>query len=161
MPERVAGSDLIYDLCERSAEKGHRVFLIGGAEGVAEEAERRLCLRYPGLNVVGTESPPFRPLTLDEDDSLRHRLRSARPDILIVAFDQPRGEHWISNTFRGSACPSARTSARRSISSRGGSAGRRSGSSGSAWNGPSAPGWNPPGWPPAMPATRGSSSPRF
>ena len=62
---------------------------------MAEEAARRLGARYPGLQVVGTECPPFRELTAEEQDALTARIRSTRPDILFVAFGQPKGERWI------------------------------------------------------------------
>jgi N-acetylglucosaminyldiphosphoundecaprenol N-acetyl-beta-D-mannosaminyltransferase len=95
LPERVAGSDLIYELSATAAKKGYRLFFLGGADGVAEEAARRLRARYPGLQVVGTECPPFRALTDDEQDALITRIRSTQPDILFVAFGQPKGERWI------------------------------------------------------------------
>jgi N-acetylglucosaminyldiphosphoundecaprenol N-acetyl-beta-D-mannosaminyltransferase len=95
LPERVAGSDLIFELCATAAKQGHRLFLVGGAEGVADEAAGRLQARYPGLQVVGTLCPPFRELTRDERESLVARIRSSRPDILLVAFGQPKGERWI------------------------------------------------------------------
>jgi N-acetylglucosaminyldiphosphoundecaprenol N-acetyl-beta-D-mannosaminyltransferase len=96
LPERVAGSDLIYDLSARAARRGFRLFLLGGAPGVADVAAHRLSLLFPGLRVVGTESPPFRDLTEDEDQGLRDRICSAAPDILILASQMPRGEHWLS-----------------------------------------------------------------
>src|SRR3954451_15200318 len=68
LPERVAGSDLIYDLCRRAAQDGHRLFLLGGADGVAEQAARVLTERFSGLNIVGTECPPFRELSDEEHD---------------------------------------------------------------------------------------------
>lgn len=95
LPERVAGSDLIFDLCERSAREGFRVFLLGAAPGVADEAARRLVERYPGLIVAGTECPPFRPLEPEEHAALIDRVRAARADLLFTAFDQPRGERWL------------------------------------------------------------------
>jgi N-acetylglucosaminyldiphosphoundecaprenol N-acetyl-beta-D-mannosaminyltransferase len=95
LPERVAGSDLIFVLSAEAARKGYRLFFLGGAEGVAEEAARQLGGRYPGLQVVGTECPPFRELTAEEQEALEARIRSARPDILFVAFGQPKGERWI------------------------------------------------------------------
>jgi len=95
LPERVAGSDLIFELSAAAATKGYRLFFLGGASGVAEEAARRLGARYPGLQVVGTECPPFRELTAEEEEALAARIRSARPDILFVAFGQPKGERWI------------------------------------------------------------------
>ena len=95
LPERVAGSDLIFELSKRRPRKGYRLFLLGGAEGVAEAAADRLQARYPGLQVVGTLCPPFRELTIEEQGSLVDRIRAARPDILLVAFGQPKGERWI------------------------------------------------------------------
>jgi N-acetylglucosaminyldiphosphoundecaprenol N-acetyl-beta-D-mannosaminyltransferase len=95
LPERVAGSDLIFHLCEEAAREGFRVFLLGGDEGVAEEAARRLIQRYPGLQVVGTECPPFREPTPEEERALSSRIRQAAPDLLFVAFGQPKGERWI------------------------------------------------------------------
>jgi len=95
MPERVAGSDLIFELSAVAAKRGYRLFFLGGAKGVAEEAARRLGARYPGLQVVGTECPPFRELTAEEQDALAARIRSTRPDILLLAFTQPKGERWM------------------------------------------------------------------
>jgi N-acetylglucosaminyldiphosphoundecaprenol N-acetyl-beta-D-mannosaminyltransferase len=95
LPERVAGSDLIFELCELAARKGYRLFLVGGADGVALEAARRLRERYAGLQIVGIECPPFREPTPEEEAGLIARIRAARADILFVAFGQPKGERWI------------------------------------------------------------------
>jgi N-acetylglucosaminyldiphosphoundecaprenol N-acetyl-beta-D-mannosaminyltransferase len=96
LPERVAGSDLIFDLCGRAARDGYRIFLLGGAGGVADQAAEVLSRRFPGLRIAGTESPPFRTLTAEEHSALLDRIRAARPDILFVAFGQPKGESWIA-----------------------------------------------------------------
>jgi N-acetylglucosaminyldiphosphoundecaprenol N-acetyl-beta-D-mannosaminyltransferase len=95
LPERVAGSDLIPKLCALAAEKGYRVFLLGAAEGVAVEAAAKLKEKHPAIQVVGTESPPFRPLSEAEEEALIDRIRQTKPDILVVSFGQPKGEKWI------------------------------------------------------------------
>jgi N-acetylglucosaminyldiphosphoundecaprenol N-acetyl-beta-D-mannosaminyltransferase len=95
LPERVAGSDLIFELSQEAAKKEYRVFLLGGAEGVALQATERLEARYPGLQIVGSLCPPFRELTVEENELIVARIREARPDILFVAFGQPKGERWI------------------------------------------------------------------
>jgi N-acetylglucosaminyldiphosphoundecaprenol N-acetyl-beta-D-mannosaminyltransferase len=105
LPERVAGSDLIFELSARAAVKGHRLFFLGAPEGVAEEAARRLTARYPGIQVVGTECPPFRELTEAEHDQLIARIRAARPDLLFVAFGQPKGERWIFKNYQALGVP--------------------------------------------------------
>jgi N-acetylglucosaminyldiphosphoundecaprenol N-acetyl-beta-D-mannosaminyltransferase len=99
LPQRVAGSDLIFQLSERAARRGHRLYLLGGRPGVAEEAARRLVDLYPGLQVVGIDSPPFRPLSGPEQVALVDRVRAARPDILLVATGQPKGERWIHDNY--------------------------------------------------------------
>jgi N-acetylglucosaminyldiphosphoundecaprenol N-acetyl-beta-D-mannosaminyltransferase len=105
LPERVAGADLIFELSAEAARKGHRLFLLGGADGVAEEASRRLCKRYPGLKIAGTECPPFRQSTPEEEAALIERIRAAKADILLVAFGQPKGERWISRNLERLAVP--------------------------------------------------------
>jgi N-acetylglucosaminyldiphosphoundecaprenol N-acetyl-beta-D-mannosaminyltransferase len=95
LPERVAGSDLVFELSAEAAKQGYRLFFMGGAEGVAEEAVRRLRELYPGLQVVGTECPLLHELTREEEAALIGRIRAARPHILMVAFGQPKGERWI------------------------------------------------------------------
>jgi N-acetylglucosaminyldiphosphoundecaprenol N-acetyl-beta-D-mannosaminyltransferase len=97
LPERVAGSDLIYGMCERAARHGHRVYLLGAAPGVADEAAATLVEKYPGLKIVGVECPPFRQPTAAEEREQIERVRAARPDLLFVAFGQPKGELWIAD----------------------------------------------------------------
>ena len=95
LPERVAGSDLIYDLCAQAAARGDRVFFLGGPSGVAQAAADRLKERYPGLIVAGVACPPFRALSDSEQAALIGQIRDARPALLFVAFGQPKGERWI------------------------------------------------------------------
>jgi N-acetylglucosaminyldiphosphoundecaprenol N-acetyl-beta-D-mannosaminyltransferase len=105
LPERVAGSDLFPALAELAAEKRYRVFLLGGAPGVADTAAQNLCRRYPGLQVVGVEAPPFRDLSADEEAALLARIRAARPDMLFVAFGQPKGEVWLARNHQALGVP--------------------------------------------------------
>jgi N-acetylglucosaminyldiphosphoundecaprenol N-acetyl-beta-D-mannosaminyltransferase len=105
LPERVAGSDLIFELCAKAAGEGYRVFFLGGAPGVALEAARRLQARYSKLQVVGTECPPFRELTSEEQAVLTARIRSARPDLLIAAYTMPKGERWLAANLAAVGVP--------------------------------------------------------
>ena len=93
LPERVAGSDLIYRLAERGAERGWRIYYLGAAEGVAAQAAERLRARYPGLVVAGTYAGSPRP---QDDEALAARVRAAQPDILLVAYGAPRQDLWIA-----------------------------------------------------------------
>jgi N-acetylglucosaminyldiphosphoundecaprenol N-acetyl-beta-D-mannosaminyltransferase len=105
LPERVAGSDLIYDLCALAGRRGFRVFLLGGAEGIAEQAARNLVARYPGLQLAGTLAPPFRGLSPEEQAELIAQVRAARPDLLLVAFGQPKGERWLAEHLEALGVP--------------------------------------------------------
>lgn len=105
VPERVAGSDLIYDLCERAARKGHRVCLLGGGPGIAGIAADKLTARYPGLQVVGTLSPSHEELFGGQVTSVIEQVRALNPDLLMVALGQPKGEMWIAEHLDALAVP--------------------------------------------------------
>ena len=96
LPERVAGSDLVYDLCEHAARRGHGVYLLGGAEGVADEAASRLIALYPGLRIVGTACPPPGSLAGEGCRQVIADIKAARPGLLMVALGQPKGELWLA-----------------------------------------------------------------
>jgi N-acetylglucosaminyldiphosphoundecaprenol N-acetyl-beta-D-mannosaminyltransferase len=105
LPERVAGSDLIFDLCELSAREGFRVFFLGASPGVAQEAARRLEERYPGLIVAGIECPPFREPSQEEHLNLLSSIRARSPDILFLAYGQPKGELWLAENLEALGIP--------------------------------------------------------
>ena len=105
LPERVAGSDLIYSLCQRAAQRGYRVFFLGGAAGVAQASADRLSRCCPGLQVVGIEAPELDHLSPGEHAAMMARIRRAAPDLLLVAFGQPKGELWLAENYRRLGVP--------------------------------------------------------
>ena len=96
VPEKVSGSDLLLPLAERAARRGWRLYLLGGAPGVADEAGRRLQALFPALMLAGTDAPL---LSADPGDpasaAALARLRAARPDLVLVALGAPKQELWI------------------------------------------------------------------
>jgi N-acetylglucosaminyldiphosphoundecaprenol N-acetyl-beta-D-mannosaminyltransferase len=94
--ERVYGPDLMLALCRRSIARGTRHYLYGGAEGVPERLARRLGRRFPGLNIVGGYSPPFRSLSPKEDADIVRRINEARPDVVWVGLSTPKQERWMA-----------------------------------------------------------------
>ncbi len=94
--ERVDGPDLLLAVAERSVERGYRHYLYGGAPGVAERLAARLRARFPGIQIVGVEAPPFRPLTAEEDAAAVERINAARPDIVWVGLGAPKQERWMA-----------------------------------------------------------------
>ena len=93
VPERVPGSTLTYQLAELCAEKGWRLFLLGAAPTVADQAAAILQARYPQLNVVGTYSGSP---ALAENDQIVARINASRADILGVAYGAPKQDKWIA-----------------------------------------------------------------
>lgn len=94
--DRVYGPDLLLAIAGISPEKGYRHYFYGGAPGIAEKLVVRLKKSFPDLQVVGCESPPYRPLTPDEDKAVVERIRNASPDFLWVGIGSPRQECWMS-----------------------------------------------------------------
>ncbi len=107
LPERVAGVELVDHCCRFAASEGYRVFLLGGEEGVPQAAARILEERHPGLQVVGTYSPPVGPFSEDEDHKIVSMIQEARPHILLVAFGAPKQDKWIAAHQRQLSVPLA------------------------------------------------------
>jgi N-acetylglucosaminyldiphosphoundecaprenol N-acetyl-beta-D-mannosaminyltransferase len=95
--ERVYGPDLMRTISARSAARGYRHFYFGGTPGVADRLAATLVAAYPGLNVVGTSCPPFRPLTAQEDAELVAKINAAAPDIVWVGLGTPKQEYWMAS----------------------------------------------------------------
>ena len=93
---RVYGPDLMLLLAETAAAEGWRFYFYGGGPGTADKLAERLTARYPGLQVVGTHSPPFRPATDAEDAAIVEEIDRARPDIVWVGLSTPKQERWMA-----------------------------------------------------------------
>jgi exopolysaccharide biosynthesis WecB/TagA/CpsF family protein/anti-anti-sigma factor len=105
LPERVAGADLVPQLLEVAADKGYRVFFLGGKPEVATRAVERLRGKYPEIQIAGHHSPPFAPLEKMDHEGIARRIRDAQPDILLVSFGCPKAEKWISLNYQALGVP--------------------------------------------------------
>lgn len=87
--ERVSGADLMLDICAKSLERGHKIFLLGAKQGIAEKTAEKLKEYFPALNIAGfyAGSPDGKEITEKIDDS--------GADILFVAFGAPKQDIWI------------------------------------------------------------------
>lgn len=96
LPERIAGSELVWSLTARAAVEGLSVFFLGGNPGVADAAAERLKAMHPSLRVAGTECPPF---GFEKDEgylaAIQHRLQQAKPDICYVALTSAKQDRLI------------------------------------------------------------------
>ena len=93
---RVYGPDLMERVCELASKRGWRCFFYGGAPGVPEELSERLLERFPGLRIVGTYSPPFRPLTETESDEITQTINSSGAELVWVGISTPKQELWMA-----------------------------------------------------------------
>ena len=93
---RVYGPDLMLDFCARSVKLGRRHYFYGGVEGTPEQLAAVLSARFPGLQIAGGYSPPFRPLTPEEDDAAATRINAARPDVVWVGLGSPKQDLWMA-----------------------------------------------------------------
>jgi N-acetylglucosaminyldiphosphoundecaprenol N-acetyl-beta-D-mannosaminyltransferase len=92
---RVYGPELLERFCEATTAKGYRHFFYGGAPGVAQTLAGRLVARFPGLQVAGAHSPPFRPLTQDEEGAVISLINDSAADVLWVGLGAPKQERWM------------------------------------------------------------------
>jgi N-acetylglucosaminyldiphosphoundecaprenol N-acetyl-beta-D-mannosaminyltransferase len=93
---RVYGPDLMLAVCQLSGQKGFRQFLYGGDTGVAENLARSLQGRFPGLQINDTYTPPFRPLTAEEDQEVIDRINRSEADIVWIGISTPKQERWMA-----------------------------------------------------------------
>jgi N-acetylglucosaminyldiphosphoundecaprenol N-acetyl-beta-D-mannosaminyltransferase len=95
--DRVYGPELMLRYSQHSAARGHRVWLYGGRDqGSLVQLALSLRRRHPGIRVVGGYSPPFRPLSEDEEAAVARQINQARPDVLWVGIGVPKQEKWMA-----------------------------------------------------------------
>lgn len=103
---RVNGTDLFERICAVAAEKGLKIFLLGGRPGAADKAKKTLQARHPGLKIVGTHCPPYgfesQPAELA---SINSKIKAAAPHILFVGLGAPKQEYWISANYQKLGVP--------------------------------------------------------
>jgi N-acetylglucosaminyldiphosphoundecaprenol N-acetyl-beta-D-mannosaminyltransferase len=93
--ERVYGPDVMLAVCAQGQERGYRHFFYGGAEGVAETLVSSLQQRFPAMEVAGTYTPPFRPLSAQEEQEVAARINGSGADIVWVGLGTPKQDFWV------------------------------------------------------------------
>ncbi len=93
---RVYGPRLMLALCGKSVAKGYRHFLYGGRPGVVEKLKEELTKKFPGLQIVGTYTPPFRRLTNDEEKDLITQVQATRANVFWCGLGAPKQERFMA-----------------------------------------------------------------
>lgn len=102
LEERVTGIDLLEKLCSLAGKEAWKLFFLGAAPGVAEQAADKLSARYPGLTVVGTGDGFFRE---EEEEAIAAKVKALSPQILFVGLGAPKQEYFIQRYAEYLAVP--------------------------------------------------------
>lgn len=93
---RTTGPNLMGEIFKISAEKKYRHYFYGSNKETLELMHQKLTERYPGIQIVGMYSPPFRPLTKDEDKVVIERINKTKPDFVWIGLGAPKQEKWMA-----------------------------------------------------------------
>jgi N-acetylglucosaminyldiphosphoundecaprenol N-acetyl-beta-D-mannosaminyltransferase len=102
LPERVNGTELMFELLEVAERRGYGVYILGARAEVLERAVARLRGLYPKLKIVGYRDGYFAD---DESGAVADEIRAAAPQILFVAISSPHKEYWLAEHGRTIGVP--------------------------------------------------------
>lgn len=94
--KRTTGPSYMGEIFKVSAEKGYRHYFYGSTEETLEKLHHALTEQYPGLQIAGMYSPPFRPMTEEEDKAIVERINEVNPDFVWVGLGAPKQEYWMA-----------------------------------------------------------------
>lgn len=103
---RIAGPDAMAELCRQAAHDGHRIFLLGTSVETLSALRRALERKFPGIQIVGTFSPPMAVrFTPEQTNAMLAAVNSSKPDILFVGLSFPKQERWIEENLQRIQAP--------------------------------------------------------
>lgn len=94
---RTTGTSLMGEIFKVSAEKGYRHYFYGSKEETLELLYQKLTQNYPGIQIAGMYSPPFRALTEEEDKVVIERINETKPDFVWIGLGAPKQEKWMAD----------------------------------------------------------------
>ncbi len=92
---RVYGPTLMLELCRNAVHEGQRVFLYGSTLETLDKLQTRFRQQFPGLQIAGIYSPPFRILTAPENEEVERMIQHANPDLIFIGISTPKQEKWM------------------------------------------------------------------
>jgi N-acetylglucosaminyldiphosphoundecaprenol N-acetyl-beta-D-mannosaminyltransferase len=92
LTDRVYGPELTIRLCKAAAEQGVPIYLYGSSPAVIEKLQANLRDKFPAIKIAGAESPPFRPLTPEEDAAVVKRINGSGAGIVFIGTGCPKQE---------------------------------------------------------------------
>ena len=95
--QRTTGPDFMEQIFRISAEKGYRHYFYGSTQQTLDSLFASLQKKYPGIQIAGMYSPPFRPLTAEEDEMVVRQIMASNPDFIWVGLGAPKQEIWMAD----------------------------------------------------------------
>ncbi len=93
---RINGPDLMWRYCREAQLRSDPIFLYGGTEATLVFLTEKLLEAYPNLNIAGAVSPPFRPLTPEEDSAIVDKINASGAGVVFVSLGCPKQELWMA-----------------------------------------------------------------
>lgn len=94
---RTAGPSLMGEIFKISASKGYRHYFYGSTDETLEKLYSVLMETYPGIQIAGMYSPPFRPMIEEEDKTIVERINETKPNFVWVGLGAPKQEKWMAD----------------------------------------------------------------
>ena len=94
--KRITGPSLMEEIFKISASKRYRHYFYGSTEETIEKLCSALTERYPGIQIAGAYSPPFRPITKEEDKAIVEKINKTKSDFVWVGLGAPKQEKWMA-----------------------------------------------------------------
>lgn len=94
--KRTTGPSYMEEIFKISVEKGYRHYFYGSTEETLDKLYQKLIINYPNIQIVGMYSPPFRPLTKEEDEDIIKRINETEPHFVWIGLGAPKQEKWMA-----------------------------------------------------------------
>ena len=103
--EQVRGQDIMNSLCEISGKENLNIGFYGGVSyEILEQVKAALLIKYPDIRITYSFSPPFRPLTNEEDQQVIADIHAANVNVLFVGIGCPKQENWMAEHKEHLSC---------------------------------------------------------
>lgn len=94
--ERVTGPNYMGEILKISSEKKYRHFFYGSTDETLDKLKKNVTREFPGIQIAGMYSPPFRPVTREEDHMIIDQINKADADFIWVGLGAPKQERWMA-----------------------------------------------------------------
>ncbi len=95
--EKCSGPDIMLEIFRISEQKGYSNYFYGSTEDTLNKMKKNLLNKFPKLNIIGMDSPPYRELSKEEDEEVISKINALKPNIIWIGLGAPKQEIWMQN----------------------------------------------------------------